>query len=360
MILVGIIFVAAIGYCVSVANALEPISLGRRELLRQGSVTIAAGVAFSTKLPPAFAQEECDEDALRRFFRSVPSSKKKGELPLLVTEWTPTSRDFSQLRYSTSSLSSKESIIPEPTCKHLPYLPSWMEGHWLTTYKFDGASFPNGRDKISLALPGAGLGTCAVLPNVGANPAPFVQRFQNSGSDIETFIVEDAAYNLPRKFEGFWPAAKVNSVRVSTSSKTIEMGPSCLVTGEGCSLEENPGLHGRYATRCQIEFEGPTRRGGFRTQHFDLSMVDSISTTASPSTERDNEFLMARSFVQYNQEQELTSYYRELVSYEEEGNGTIKGRTTVAAFLPSSTQAIALYNYMTTMKTITEEEAATY
>jgi len=125
------------------------------------------------------------------------------------------SHDFSKLRYSTSSLSTKEAAVPESTCTSLPPLPFWMEGHWLAIYKFDGVSFPNGRDQITLTLPGAGLGTCAVLPNVGANPAPFVQRFLSSGSSFESkkgegtrFVVEDVAYNLPRKFEGFWPAAK--------------------------------------------------------------------------------------------------------------------------------------------------------
>ena len=228
-------------------------------------------------------------------------------------------------------------------------------------------SFPNGRDQVSLTLPGAGLGTCVVLPNVGANPAPFVQRFGRSGSAFEStkddesqFVVEDVAYNLPRKFEGFWPAAKVESIRVSTSLRTAEMSPSCLVSGEGCSLEENPQLHGKHATRCQMEFQGPTR-GGLRTQHLDMTMVDYASKTASIPSKIDDEFLMARSFVQYNQEQELTSYYREFVSFRKQQSdsigGKIKGRTCVAAFLPSTQQAVALYSYNTEMNAIAEEEA---
>jgi hypothetical protein len=258
-----------------------------------------------------------------------------------------------------------------------------MEGHWLITYKFDGVSFPNGRDKVSLVLPGAGLGTCAALPNVGYNPSPFVQRFgngslldsndadeedNNNAPAEEPFVVEDVAYNLPRKFEGFWPEAKLSSVRVSTSATNTNLGPACLVTGEGCSRKENPDLHGRHTTRCQIEFQGPTRRGGLRSQHLDLSMVDYSSTITKPvsgdSNSNDEEFLMARSFVQYNQEQELNSYYREFVSYEKEQsklpNGKLKGRTYVAAFLPSSEQAVAVYRYSMKMYTITGEEASMY
>ena len=97
-------------------------------------------------------------------------------------------------------------------------------------------------------------------------------------------------------------------------------------------------------------------------------MVDYSSTITKPvsgdSNSNDEEFLMARSFVQYNQEQELNSYYREFVSYEKEQsklpNGKLKGRTYVAAFLPSSEQAVAVYRYSMKMYAITGEEASMY
>lgn len=364
MPLVAIAFLAAIGMYAALTDALEMRPCGRREILKQGGIALTVGVTGPGKVLAAVPQEDADDD-LRQVFQWFSSTKKKGKPPTI--DWSPTSRDFSQLRYSTSSLSAKEDVVPESTCTSLPSLPSWMEGHWMTTYKFDGVSFPNGREQVSLTLPGAGLGTCAVLPNVGANPAPFVQRFGRNGSSFESkeddespFVVEDVAYNLPRKFEGFWPAAKVESIRVSTSLRTAEMSPSCLVTGEGCSLEENPYLHGKHATRCQMEFQGPTR-GGLRTQHLDMTMVDCVSKSASIPSEINEEFLMARSFVQYNQEQELTSYYREFVSFRMEQSdsvdGKIKGRTCVAAFLPSTQQSVALYNYNMEMYSITEEEA---
>ena len=372
----------AIGLFDFVTNALELGPTGRREILQQGGAAFA--VAATGAAPGAWASSplEGGEEDLRQIFRSLSPAKKKDQFapqPSRPIEWSPTSKDFSNMRYSTSSLSTKETLVPEPSIKTLPYLPSWIEGHWLITYKFDGVSFPNGRDKVSLVLPGAGLGTCAALPNVGVNPSPFVQRFgngslfesnddDNDNGPGEPFVVEDVAYNLPRKFEGFWPEAKVSSVRVSTSATNTNMGPACHITGEGCSRKENPDLHGRYATRCQMEFQGPTRRGGLRTQHLDLSMVDysSTSTMNTPvsGNSNDEEFLMARSFVQYNQEQELTSYYREFVSYEKEQsklpNGKLKGRTCVAAFLPSSQQAVAVYKYSMKMYAITAEEATMY
>jgi len=368
----------ALGLFASIADSLELGPLRRREIFQQGaSALVTAAVAPVSGASASSSSLENQDDDLRKLFRSLYSTKKLGQPAPVKIEWNPPSRDFSKLRYSTSSLSSKDGMIPIPKSGSLPRLPSWLEGHWLITYKFDGVSFPNGRDKISLALPGAGLGTCAVLPNVGANPAPFVQRFGSSsfvwndddssdraptGPFNEPFVVEDVAYNLPRKLEGFWPEAKVGSVRVSTSAKSVDMGPACLVTGDGCSFEENPNLHGEHATRCQLEFQGPTRRGGLRMQHMDVSMVD--WTTSTASFEGIDEFLMGRSFVQYNQEQELTSYYREYVSYErqltKQPNGKLKGRTCVASFLPSSNEALALYSYSMKMYAITGEEATMY
>ena len=355
-----------------------------------------------------------DED-LREIFLSFSSNKK--QQPTLI-EWSPPSQDFSQeLRYGTSSLGGKEEIVPRRIRSNLPYLPSWMEGHWLCTYKFEGTSFPQGRDKLSLRVPGAGLGTCAALPNVGFNPAPFVQRFvststSTASSKNEAVVVEDVAYNLPRKLEGFWPQAKVNSVRISTEAFAIgstntntNMSPLCLVTGEGCGIDENPELHGQHATRCRMEFEGPTRTGGFRTQHLDLSMVDWLATstttdtkapvdvdmnvdrtTRQRNTDDEDEFIMSRTFVQNNVEQELTSYYREFVSFDRQqqkqaqqqqqqqswmpsmltaqsnlpSTGLLRGRTRVAVFLPGSSQAVALYSYTMKLYSITEEEAMMY
>jgi len=91
-----------------------------------------------------------------------------------------------------------------------------------------------------------------------------------------------------------------------------------------------------------------------------MTMVDWSSTSASISSESNDEFQMARSFVQFNQEQELTSYYREFVSYKKElsdSGDKMKGRMCVAAFLPSTQQAMALYSYNIAMHAISEDEA---
>mmetsp|Transcript_35125 Transcript_35125/g.39934 ORF Transcript_35125/g.39934 Transcript_35125/m.39934 type:complete len:94 (+) Transcript_35125:2-283(+) len=91
---------------------------------------------------------------------------------------------------------------------------------------------------------------------------------------------------------------------------------------------------------------------------------------------------MSRTFVQYNVEQELTLYYREFVSYRREKQEPeqeptqeqtniatttatttetatprmITGRTRVAAFLPPSPQAVALYSYTMKYEASTNED----
>eukprot|EP00536_Pseudo-nitzschia_multiseries_P004718 jgi/Psemu1/64750/estExt_Genemark1.C_800053 len=407
-------FVCTIGVAVILASGADALQMqtgpaGRRSVLQAGGAAAAALVAPKPCGAEAVArgeQQEEEEEELRRIVRSFsynPKQKKQQQQQQQQPpiEWDPPDQDFStELRYSASTLSDKEEIVPHTRCLGLPEFPSWMEGHWLCTYKFEGASFPRGRDQLSLRVPGAGLGTCAVLPNVGFNPAPFVQRFVSVDADADaaanaaaaaaasgsstssTGVVEDVAYNLPRKLEAFWPQAKVTAVR-----------PPCLVTGDGCTPEENPLLHSAYATRCRMDYEGPTRSGGFRSQHLDLSMVDHSSTNFKNKNVGDDDFVVSRSFVQYNVEQELIGYYREFVSFDRQqqqhqqqqqqqqqqsspspfsffapastsdqrlSNGKLRGSTRVAAFLPGSSDAVALYSYTMRLYSITGDEAMLY
>jgi len=385
-----------------------PLLMGRREVLK---VTAGAGVGAAATTATTTATTTIPVIA------DTNSDKEQGTGSRLI-EWSPPSEEYAKLRYSSSSLLSERAVVPKIQCTTLPVLPHWMEGNWFCTYQFAGASFPQGRDKLSLQVPGAGLGTCAVLPNVGISPkAPFLQRFINSASDSDSDttnpkrkeVVEDVAANLPRKFEAFWPQAKVTAIRVSipgnnetvtdksdsSSGTTTVLSPLCVVTGEGCTPAENPQLHGKYATRCRMEFQGPTTGVGIQAQQFDVSMVDyeseeantTTTTTATTTNDKDavhkrdedndEEFLMSRTFVQYNVEQELTLYYREFVSYRREKQEqeptqeqtnvattttttatprVITGRTRVAAFLPPSPQAVALYSYTMKYEASTNED----
>ena len=274
----------------------------------------------------------------------------------------PKSPQWSQLRYGSSTLSGASSRAPTPSLSSAIF-PSWMSGNWLTTYRLSSVSFPQGRDKVTLRVAGAGLGTCLPIPNVGRNPAPFVQRFLSLSADAdEEGCYEDVAYNYPRRFEAFWTQAKVTSVQTSgnkqsnANTKAI-LSPVCYVTGEGCSSQENPLLHAP-TTRLVMDFDGPTR-GGVSSQKIDATMVDTQHTF----TMSDNNYCSSRNYVQYNVKQELQTFYKEIVSVTKVDDTIVKGRLRVAAFLPDpgdhdDSRAVALYDYALNFRRLDEDGVA--
>lgn len=275
---------------------------------------------------------------------------------------------WSDLRYGTSTLSDRSRApvaLDSPT-----EFPPWMVGTWSARMKFVGATFPQGRKILTLRVPGAGLGTCLSLPNVGFNPALFPWRFQlvTNGTSGSGAVFEDLAYSAPRRFEAFWPESKVESVQVGTLPPATVLTPRCFVTGEGCS---NPHLHDP-STRVAIEFTGPTRRGGRVTQTVDVSTIRSSSCSAT--ADGITKFAVTRQYVQNNVEQDLQTFYREVMSLKPGGAHTatgdteVNGKLRVAAFLPNDPKdaqntyndryAVAIYDYKIFLSSLTEDEAA--
>ena len=264
---------------------------------------------------------------------------------------------WSNLRYSSSSLQNNDNGRRQQnpiTLETLQAFPRWMEGYWSVSMKFKGASFPQGRDKLTLKVPGAGLGTCLSIPNVGYNPAPFAYHFLDGG-------YEDVAYNTPRRFEAFWPKAKVISIQ--TRGKDDNLTNPCLVTGQGCL---DPNLHCKSNTRALVQYEGPTRRGVSASQSIDISLVD-LSTSSETSI---NEYYTTtRNYVQFNIQQDLQTFFRECIYLTRRTDtGKVEGRLRVGAFLPAfennlgsvefdDSTCVALYDYMISMKSISKEEA---
>jgi hypothetical protein len=119
------------------------------------------------------------------------------------------SKPWADVRYSSSSL--QQSLDYAPSASNNPiFYPTWMEGYHTINYKFKGASFPQGRQILTLRTPGAGLGTCLSLPNIGYNPSTFPIHFtRQARNGQEEEVYEDLAYNVPRIFEAFWPQSKV-------------------------------------------------------------------------------------------------------------------------------------------------------
>eukprot|EP00977_Amphora_coffeiformis_P006012 scaffold1291_cov136-Amphora_coffeaeformis.AAC.1 len=293
------------------------------------------------------------------------------ELDAPKVQWNPADSspvDWSKIRYGSSTLSGSRA----PPASAPTRFPDWITNsgddfsseftYWLSTFRFRKASFPLGRDKLSPRVPGAGLATCVVIPNVGYNPAPFTLRFSKLG-------YEDHAYNVPRRLEAFWPQAKVTAIQQAFNN---ELSPRCFVTGEGCSKVENPYLH-VPSSRFVMDFTGPTRSGPSRSQTMDVTILQSQSADCSiEERDRNSQFMISRQYVQFNIQQELQCQFKEVLQlssseFSRGGPSGVNGRLRVAAFQPAresdanaaydDNMALALYDYDLKLKSIGEEEA---
>jgi hypothetical protein len=284
-----------------------------------------------------------DSRAFQEIQSELDSKTVRWNLP--TTDAASSIVDWSKLRYGSSTLTGR-ARVPTPSSAPTRFP---LEGYWLTTYRFQKASFPLGRDKLTLRVPGAGLGTCLAAPNVGFNPSAFATHFSKGG-------YEDLAYNVPRRLEAFWSQAKVTSVQTASGT---ELTPKCSSTGEGCTTEENPQLHAP-STRLALEFSGPTRSGPSRTQGMDVTLLQCSSAT------KENEFVCSRSFCQFNIQQDLQTFYKEIISMDSSNPENVLCRIRVAAFLPSSESAfayddsfaLALYDYKVRLQSIDQAEAS--
>ena len=220
------------------------------------------------------------------------------------------SKPWADVRYSSSSLQQSSLDYAPPASNNPIFYPTWMEGYHTINYKFKGASFPQGRQILTLRTPGAGLGTCLSLPNIGYNPSTFPIHFIRQSRNGQE-VYEDLAYNVPRIFEAFWPQSKVISIQTNYADRSNrisnDLTPKCLVTGDGCSVEINPNLH-FPATRLTLDFDGPRRRGGRLIQSIDATMLD----TSVQSNIADDSYYTTKTFSQYNTNQDLQLFYKEI------------------------------------------------
>lgn len=264
---------------------------------------------------------------------------------------------WSSARYRASTLQSSTGNQNIPAAAQPAFYPLWLEGYHAIQYKFVGAFFPQGRSVLSLRVAGAGLGTCMSLPNVGYNPSMHAMHFIKDDNRHQA-VYEDLAYNTPRRFEAFWPEAKVTAVQT-------DGGMKCLVTGDRCSLEMNPKLHSP-ASRVTLEFDAPTRRSGRLLQSTDVTMLD------CSTQDLDDVYITMKVYSQYNLNQDLQTFYKEITSWQR-NNDEIVGKTRVAAFLPryikdmdantgrieyDDNESVALYDYKMKLMSIDEAEAA--
>lgn len=294
----------------------------------------------------------------------IPASATENVASLLGAKtlcWS--GRSWSTARYRASTLQSTEYKQNAPVAAEATFYPPWFGGYHAIKYKFIGASFPQGRKVLLLQTAGAGLGTCMSLPNVGYNPPVHAIHFIcDRGA-----VYEDLAYNWPRRFEAFWPDAKVLSVQTNGGREQVgsDLSAKCFVTGEGCTSEVNQSLH-FPASRVAMDFNAPARGGGRLTQSTDITIIDCSTEILTDVCNT------VRSFSQYNINQDIQTYYKEIISWQKLDDSII-GKIRVATFLPyyvrgmdvrdvadkyDENQAVALYDYKMTLASIDQSEAA--
>ena len=398
MLLIPLLLACAV-HRASSMQLIDDALADRRTFVRDlAAASAAAATTASIVDPPNANAEEVGECAeCEEWSTAILSdlNSKKGPVGWnLIGGTTPSDIDppYANIRYGTSTLAA--SAGRSTPCARSPptRYPDWMEGTWLATYTFTRATFPQGRGALSLRVPGAGIGTVLSLPNVAYNPAPFTVRYlrDSNANDSASGVYEDLAYTAPRRLEAFWPEAKVFSVRTGNSYRGGKDGysaiaaeedennklltPSCSVTGEGCTTGENPKLHSP-TTRLVLDYEGPTRAGPRRSQTIDCSAVQGI---AVESSEGGASVVTSKQFVQYNVQQDLQAYYKEICSFRrvaddnDSESQVIEGKMRVAAFLPyilrgtngdgppkhDERSALALYDYKITLKRLSEEAEA--
>lgn len=198
---------------------------------------------------------------------------------------------------------------------------------------------------------------------------------KNHDDEKKLSVYEDWAYNFPRHYESFWPQSKVTSVQTNgqmdDDSINNLLSPKCFVTGDGCTISENPSLH-LPSSRYVMDFEAPTRRSGRLVQSTDVALIDSIAGMNFDGSK----YLTCRTFTQYNLNQDLQTFYKEVISlHSDDGDERISGKVRVAAFLPywvkemdgmdenladayDENEAVALYDYDIRMQRIDSNEAA--
>ena len=395
MLLIPLLLACAV-HRASPMQLIDDALADRRTFVRDLAAASAAAATTASIIdqPPNANAEEVGECAECESWSTAILSdlnSKKGPVGWDLISSTISAIDppYGSIRYGTSTLAA--SARRSAPCARSPptRYPDWMEGTWLATYTFVRATFPQGRGALSLRVPGAGIGSVLSLPNIGYNPAPFAVRYlrDSTASDSTSGVYEDLAYTTPRRLEAFWPDAKVLSVRTGNSYKSGRNGcgaiaaeenenklltPSCSVTGEGCTAGENPKLHSP-GTRISLDYEGPTRAGPRRSQTIDCSAVQGIAVGPS---EGGASVVTAKQFVQYNVQQDLQAYYKEMCSFrrvvDDSESQVIEGKMRVAAFLPYILQgtigndppkhderlALALYDYRITLKRPSEEAEA--
>lgn len=175
----------------------------------------------------------------------------------------------------------------------------------------DDVTFPSGRKFITESMPGVRMVSMLPLPNIGNTPRGFEVAF-GATPDAER------AQNAKSVLEAFWPASRVLS---ATSPR------------DGA---------------VRLRYSSPTKTLKSANQTLTTQLCSSEGGALS-----DDEFLLAEVFQQDNEDQGTRGEYEVLTSFRRDGDGSVRVRQRVAAFLQPTDGAyfdaagkpVAFYDY---------------
>ncbi|KAJ1459710.1 hypothetical protein M885DRAFT_613312 [Pelagophyceae sp. CCMP2097] len=205
--------------------------------------------------------------------------------------------------------------VREPVFAACSSSPAWLEGEWTVDQSvLVGVVFPKfGWRGPPAKTIGARVGSCLALPNIGATPKGYAQRFS---SDRDA----DAVYNAAQALEAFFPEANVVEARVVS-----------------------PGRH-------VVKFEAPTVSKGRQRQRADAERLSCSWALEAEAA------LLVETFVQSTVLDTQDDVYSGLFGryttwrlFERTGPDTLRIRLRIAAFdagaPPGSCQPDAVYDY---------------
>ena len=149
-----IIAILAVLINLQVVHSLSSLqSSNRRQFLGGGCSSLgSACIIISTAPCPAVADGDRDDD------EEISSLLDAKTMYWNGPSWTAA-------RYRSSTLIQSSANYAPPASNNPVFYPTWMEGYHKISYRFKNASFPQGRKILTLRTPGAGLGSCLMLPN---------------------------------------------------------------------------------------------------------------------------------------------------------------------------------------------------
>lgn len=173
-------------------------AIPRRQLVR--TVGMGAAAAFVSREPgTAFAAAPVKTDDVARIVAELDN--KEIELRSVGQPWT-------RRLLRDEALDSSVPVEPE--------LPAWLAGTWNVSAKYLTIALPIGRKGLGINIPGVRMASIIALPNVGAEPKGYLQRYARTA---------DEAFNAKSSVEAYWIGSNVTVSAAKRGQLSLSIVP---------------------------------------------------------------------------------------------------------------------------------------